>query len=392
MTDSSDVRSVAVKLLARIDTDGSFAHVLVAHHIAGGSLTQRDAALLTEIVFGTTRMRRALDVVLDPLIQRPPPPVGRAACRIGAYQMFFMRIPDYAAINTSVAAAPRRLRPFVNGVLRSVQRAGVPQWDSDAQRLSYPDWIVDVARNELGDDGMRALEAMNSAPLANIGIPISEMSSSGTTRDLRPTVEGRRSGFSIGQSSYAVVEEIGNPEFDGSRLLDLCAAPGGKSLALQELGWTVVSADLAKSRVARLPSRLVAICRGNGLRPPIRSASIDALLVDAPCSGLGVLHRRPDARFRISPSDISLLAKKQSTMLEVGASLLRPGGVLTYSVCTFTRAETVNVAKQFLGTHRHFSAVPISDGWRPYGTGGLNLPQDNDSDGMAVFRFRRDSR
>jgi 16S rRNA (cytosine967-C5)-methyltransferase len=128
----------------------------------------------------------------------------------------------------------------------------------------------------------------------------------------------------------------------------------------------------------------------DGLAPPFPSGSFDRVLVDAPCSGLGSLRRRPDARWRIDADAPARLATLQGRLLDAAAPLVAPGGTLTYSVCTLTRAETIEVADRFAAEHQRWSAVERPGGpWMPWGSGALLLPQTTDSDGMAVFTWRR---
>jgi 16S rRNA (cytosine967-C5)-methyltransferase len=200
------------------------------------------------------------------------------------------------------------------------------------------------------------------------------------------------------QGSQAVVTVLA-PE-PGERIADLAAAPGGKATAIAErVGpeGSVVALDIDAGRVrmidaARhrigLPWLLPLV--GDGRRPPLRPAIFDRVLLDAPCSGIGVLRRRPDARWRLRPEAIDELAALQRELLADAAPLVRPGGVLVYSVCTLTAAETLDVddwAKQHLGD---FDALaPPGGPWRPHGRGALLLPQTAGSDGMFVFALRR---
>jgi 16S rRNA (cytosine967-C5)-methyltransferase len=194
-----------------------------------------------------------------------------------------------------------------------------------------------------------------------------------------------------------VVDEVGAQP--GERVVDLCAAPGGKATGLAAAGARVIAVDQRPSRVrlmmgnvSRLGATGVSGLIGDGRRPPLRPESAERVLLDAPCSGLGVLHRRADARWRIDADGVQRLAALQSELLAAAADLVDAGGRLVYSVCTVTRAETVEVAEGFSGSDRRFEPEPpTADRWRVWGSGGLVLPQDHDSDGMAVFRWRRTS-
>ena len=154
---------MALDVLVRVDTEGAYANVALPAALAQTGLDERDRAFATELVYGVTRRRRALDWALDPFLATPPPPRARAALRMGAYQLIELDTPAYAAVSATVAAAPRNHRGLVNAVLRRVVDAGTPDWPDDATRLSYPDWIVEALTTDLGrDTALEALESMNT--------------------------------------------------------------------------------------------------------------------------------------------------------------------------------------------------------------------------------------
>ena len=179
-------------------------------------------------------------------------------------------------------------------------------------------------------------------------------------------------------------------------VVDLCAAPGGKSTAIAATGALVIAADrrvkragLVAANARRVGASEVLTMVADGRAPALRAGLADRVLVDAPCSGLGVLRRRPDARWRIGPSDIDELAVLQRSLLDAALALVAPGGMLVYSVCTFTRAETIEVAEGFAAAHRELIAErPPGPPWSPWGDGVIVLPQVADTDAMCVFRWR----
>jgi 16S rRNA (cytosine967-C5)-methyltransferase len=184
----------------------------------------------------------------------------------------------------------------------------------------------------------------------------------------------------------------------GDVVADMCAAPGGKATAMGQRGPAVVAAvDLREQRAAlvaenaaRLGAAGVRAVVGDGTRGPLRPAAFDRVLVDAPCSGLGVLRRRPDARWRVDPNAPERLAGLQCSLLAEAASLVRAGGTLVYSVCTLTAAETSAVDAWAEAELAGFRALPPPGGpWRPHGRGALLLPQDADTDGMFVLGLER---
>jgi 16S rRNA (cytosine967-C5)-methyltransferase len=295
--------------------------------------------------------------------------------RLGAYQLVYAGVPAHAAVSESVSLAPRRTRGLVNAVLRRVaaQPIGDVSWPSDGARLSYPDWIVEAFRVELGDESDAALERMNVAPAV-------------TTRD---------DGYVQDDSSQWVAAAVAAQP--GERVFDMCAAPGGKATALASTGALVTAADVNPTRVGLVAANVTRLHLGDratvlvadGLRPPLRAGTFDAVLLDAPCSGLGALRRRPDARWRIERRQVDELAVLQAALLEQAAGLVAPSGRLVYSVCTITAAESIDHV-----TPDGFEVDPTPPEigvWRPFGQGWRVLPHDADTDGMVLVRYRRAS-
>jgi 16S rRNA (cytosine967-C5)-methyltransferase len=210
------------------------------------------------------------------------------------------------------------------------------------------------------------------------------------------TAHERADGYTQDPASQWVTELLDAQP--GDRILDVCAAPGGKATALAADGAFVVAADLRPSRVQlmagnvartrrRSSSGSVAVLVADGRHAPFAPASFDKVLLDAPCSGLGVLRRRADARWRITPEDLGDLARLQQELIDESQTFVKPGGVLLYSVCTLTAAESID--------HRMpegwVAEPPTTTMWQPYGDGGRVLPHVTDGDGMTVRRYRRPS-
>lgn len=378
-----DARAVAVEALLRIE-DGAYANLVLPHVLERADLSGPDRHFATELVYGTTRMRRACDWLVDRFVMRPPDAETRAVLRLGAYQLEFLGTPPHAAVSATVAVAPRRTRGMVNAVLRRVAAAGRgAAWPGEAVRLSYPDWIVDRLTTDLGSElAAAALARMNVAP----------------------EVTSREDGYVQDRASQWVAAVVGAGP---GRVADLCAAPGGKATAIAGGGPgggaaasrgvlpTVIAADVRPSRarliadnVARLALTNVDVLVADAAAPPLRPRSVDRVLVDAPCSGLGVLRRRPDARWRIEEDQIAPLAALQRVLLDAAVALVRPGGLVVYSVCTLTAAETLDVDDWLATTHPDLEPVALGAPWRPAGRGGRLLPQDEDTDGMFVLALR----
>jgi 16S rRNA (cytosine967-C5)-methyltransferase len=291
--------------------------------------------------------------------------------RLGAYQLHHLGVAPHAAVSATVDLAPARARGFVNAVLRRVATAPVA-WPDDATRLSQPDWIVERLTADLGAElAVGAMEAMNAAAAVS-------------TRD---------DGYIQDRGSQWVAELVGAQH--GERVADVCAAPGGKATAIAASGAWVVAADRNPGRVGIIrenADRLgapVALLAADAARPPFRAGSFDRVLVDAPCSGLGALRRRPDARWRIEERSVERLAALQRSLVDAAVDMLRPGGTLVYSVCTLTAAETLGVDEHLASAHPELTPLAApSNPWRPWGRGAILLPQDADTDGMAILRLR----
>jgi 16S rRNA (cytosine967-C5)-methyltransferase len=372
VTDRS-ARRVALDALRRIEDDGAYANLVLGPILASSGLSDADRRFVTELVYGTTRMRRACDAVVDRFVTAPPDAATRAVLRLGAYQLVFAGVAPHAAVSETVGLAPKRTRGFVNAVLRKVARLSPADlhWPSEAARLSYPDWIVERFVSELGDDAVPALERMNHPP------PVTE----------------RADGYVQDESSQWVAGAV--EVQPGERVLDLCAAPGGKATAMAAAGGLVVANDqrfgragLVRENADRLGLHLPVLV-ADGTAPAVRPGTFAAVLVDAPCSGLGALRRRADARWRITAGDVDELATLQARLLAAAAPLVGPGGRLVYSVCTITAAESVDHATPD-GFEVDATPPPLGR-WRPFRQGWRVLPQDADTDGMILIRYRRAS-
>ena len=352
---AADTRRLAIDALVRIDADGAYANIVLPAMLQRSRLDSRDRAFATELVYGTTRMRRACDWLVDRFLMSPVEPVVRAALRVGAYQLVFVEVPAHAAVNTTVSAAPARARRLVNAVLRKVSAETEREWPDDATRLSYPDWIVARLRADLGHaDADAALASMNVAAPA-------------TARD---------DGYVQDESSQLVGAAVGASP--GESIADVCAAPGGKATAMAASGALVVASDIRASRVSLIAANRERL-----------DASLDRVLVDAPCSGLGALRHRPDARWRIDQAATDRLAALQFDLLREAERVVKPGGVVLYSVCTLTDAETVAVDARVHRELPRLAPVELPEPWQARGRGAQILPQALGTDGMFAARYEK---
>lgn len=372
---SPTAREVAIEALTRIEEGGAYANLIVPRLLDRSSLEPADRRFVTELVYGTTRRRRACDALVDRFVSASPDDMTRRVLRLGAYQIAFGGVAPHAAVSTSVSLAPRRTRGFVNAVLRRV--ATTPMvWPDEATRLSYPNWIVRTIEAEFGAEAGDCLDRMNEPA------PVSR----------------RPDGYVQDLASQWVVEAVGAER--GELVLDTCAGPGGKATGLAATGARVIGADANTTR-ARLVVRNAVACDVNvgtvvadARRPPMLPDSFDRVLVDAPCSGLGALRRRPDARWRIAESDVEDLVRLQAAILKSSARLVRPGGLLVYSVCTVTARESIEhpIPDGFEIVGREGADVPrLRDDWDAFGHGFRLAPHRTDTDGMVLVRYRRRS-
>jgi 16S rRNA (cytosine967-C5)-methyltransferase len=355
----TSAREVAYRCLQRIDHEGAYANLLLQSELGRSKLSERDRGFVTELVYGTTRMRRGCDALIDRFLVKEPQPSLRTLLRLGAYQLHYAGVAAHAAVGETVELAPKSAKGFVNAILRRVGTTPM-EWPSDAVRLSYPDWIVARLRAELGDEAEPAMARMNEPA------PVS-VRDDGYRQDL------------ASQWVAAAVEAA-----PGERILDLCAAPGGKATAMAAHGAYVVAADLQMHRARLIQG--VPVVVGDAIAPPFQPCAFDKVLIDAPCSGLGALRRRADARWRITEADVGELATLQRRIIAAAAPLVRPDGWLAYSVCTLTAEESIDHP-----VPNGFDVItePPSSDWRPYGHGWRVLPHDHDTDGMALIRYRR---
>ncbi len=368
-------RGVALRALMEIDA-GARANRIVPDLLSESGLDARDRHLVTELTYGSCRMQRACDWLTGRYSRGRLDPQVRSALRLGAYQLGWTRIPTHAAVSATVAEVQGPGRSVVNAVLRRVAGdvdRGLVTWPDAATELSYPDWVLERLSRDVGRPAaLEALRTMNEPAAATM----------------------RPDGYIQDPASQMIAAHLRPLAVDGP-LLDMCAAPGGKATGLAGHG-LVVAADLSEGRarvVAENAARLDTIgldtVVADGTAAPFRAASFGLVLVDAPCSGLGVLRRRPDARWRITPGDIDRLAALQRRLISSAAELVRPGGVLAYSVCTLSVTETAGIDNWL---RRESPALrplpPPGPPWEPAGRGALLLPQTAGTDGMFLLVLR----
>jgi len=348
-------RSAAYEVLLRVFEDDAYADR--ALRSASEALDDRDRALARRLAFGAVQRVRTLDHAIETLGKRPvrklDAPV-RAALRLGAYQLGYVGgVPRYAAVNESVELVRRarleRAVPFTNAVLRRLGEgiagllAALPE---GPLKHSYPDWIWDVWRRDLGEKDALALMRAQNEPPPVVVRHVQGLTPDGTATDVpgaytvaRVDEDALAAGRIWPQSRGSQVAALCVGAREGERILDLCAAPGGKA---SMLAGDVVAVEANEARARELKENLrrlgrkdVSIVHADGRALPLELDGFDRALVDAPCSGLGVLATRADLRWRSRP-----LPELQLELLLAAAARVRPGGTIVYSVCTINAAES----------------------------------------------------
>lgn len=447
-------REAALAVLTRVDRDGAYSGLELNRALAKAGLSKPDAALATEIVYGTIQRLKTIDFVLAGKVKGWPDKIEswvRSLLRLSYYQLCWLdRVPAHAVVDEAVRIAKRRghagIAGLVNGVLRGLLRDGVkpvlPAGLSEAERIalahSYPRWLVErwlaaygAARTEslcaAGNEPPHASARVNRLR-ADRGRLLAEMAEAGL--DVRPSplspdgIVAVRSGnlaatpwyrdgmLTVQDESSMLVAAVADPR-PGMRVLDCCAAPGGKTTHLAERmgdSGEVFANDIhahKEALIAQQAERLglasIRTVVSDALELPSRFAagSMDVVLLDVPCSGLGVIRRKPEIKWNKRPEDIAELAALQRSLLERVSALVRPGGTLVYSTCTIAKEENEETVRRFLANAPGFSLDP---GWpeeaaRPLREAGVLtdgfegmlqlLPDQFGSDGFFIARLRR---
>jgi 16S rRNA (cytosine967-C5)-methyltransferase len=367
-------RSVALRVLTRVFDEGAYADRAFTGEAERAKLDPRDRGLAMHLAFGAVQRRRTLDAALEDIAGRPVQRLERRLAHVlelGVFQILFADgIPPHAAVSESVELARREIGPratgLTNAVLRRIAAEG-PEWyaalpedepEEAALRHSLPDWIAGIWFDAYGAQRARALCAASNRPpavslwpnplrdgvavvdawLRESGITAVRDEETGVLRVDGPVDVAGSQAFASGavvpiaRAAVLIAQRTGAGE--GMRVLDLCAAPGGKTAVLAATGARVTAVDKHSARAKTLEATL----RRLGVAAEVVAA------VDAPCSGLGVLAGRPDSRWRRTPEDAEELAGLQVELVQHAATLLAPGGELHYAVCTLSPGENEAVA------------------------------------------------
>ncbi len=422
--------------MLRAVREGAFADH--AFERVAGTLSEPDRRLAQELAYGVLRLRGRLDYVIDRLVRggkRSLEPEVLDILRLGVYQLLELdRVPAYAAVSDAVEAAKvaggKGAASLTNAVLRRLSResygsTGFPDPDRDPAGFlaawgSHPRWMIDRWLERWPTAQVRGLvDYNNRRPLVYLSV-LSDRD--GAVERLRAAgLEAQPSGL-VGTSilvdsavvqralelvpavvqdpSAAAVVDYASP-VPGSRIADLCAAPGGKAALLAGRGHEVWALEASRVRMAKLVANRdrLALARlhpalADSKRPPLKSA--DLVLIDAPCSGTGTLARNPDLRWRLRAADLRALVEVQRRLLESGAELVAVGGHLVYATCSLEPEENEGQVMEFLGRRRDFAPDPPAESVVPAELlgreGELRLvPHHHEADGAYAARLRRRS-
>ncbi|MDF1605637.1 transcription antitermination factor NusB [Nocardioides sp. YIM 152315] len=431
-------RLVAFEVLKAVRVDDAYTNLVLPSLLRRHALTGRDAAFATELAAGTIRWRGLYDAVLAACIDRPLAKVEAKvldALRLGCHQLLAMRVPSHAAISTTVDLVRDRVSAgaagFANAVLRTVSQRDRASWVAEvapdpATAFSHPVWVVDRLREALGDDAeLPALLAADNEPprvtlVARPGrasrdelpgeptalSPYAVTMAGGDPGELPAVAAGRAGVQDEGSQLVAIAAATAPVDGRDSRWLDLCAGPGGKAALLAALaaerGAGLVASERQPHRAGLVRAALrgadgvTAVVAADGTAAPYRAAAFDRVLVDAPCTGLGALRRRPEARWRRRPADLDQLVPLQRRLVDAALDLTRPGGIVLYATCSPVLAETRGIVEAVLAGRGDVTlddAAPllpqVSDATGPL-PGTIQLwPHRHGTDAMFVAVLRR---
>jgi 16S rRNA (cytosine967-C5)-methyltransferase len=394
-------RRVAHRVLLRVFEEDAYADRVFASEAKG--LDARDRAFAQRIAYGSIQMVRTLDHAIEALSGRRvgamDPPV-RAAIRLGAYELGFLGgVPARASVNEAVelvkASPARRAAGFANAVLRRLAEgirellAALPEGTpaEAALKHSYPDWVAETWWGEWGPgEALALMRAQNEPP--ETAVRVVATGEARVVDRIDPEDLGQGHVWPQSRGSQLAGEAVGAQP--GERILDLCAAPGGKTTQLARVAAEVVAVEVHPGRAReleencrRLRATNVKVVQADARELPPELTGFDRVLVDAPCSGLGVLAGRPDLRWRARP-----LPELQAELLTVAAERIKPGGSITYSVCTIAKAENEDIVDAF-----GLEVEPLGEDWPEFAHPRrpeflLTLPHRHRTSGFFIARLR----
>jgi 16S rRNA (cytosine967-C5)-methyltransferase len=432
-------RLLAFDLLSEVNRNDGYSNLLLPQALNVSKLEDRDRSLVTELLYGTIRMQGKHDWVLAQISDRPWTEVDPGIidiCRLGVHQIHEMRIPDHAAVAATVEVARKRIgeskASFVNALLRSVTRKSLDEWFAPLEEISdpverfsiqysHPEWIVsayyDLLKNwteveaALKINNEAATPTLVSWPgfstqqdLIDIGGEPTEYSPYGVQWKGNPgaldLIKARKIG--VQDEGSQLVAEVFAKAADGASWLDLCAGPGGKAALLSSIAKQrdirFTANEISRAR-AELVSQVVHGARvlvSDGRTIGTSSEKFDAILIDAPCTGLGALRRRPEVRWRRTLQDLRALTQLQRELVDSAIDALKPGGVLGYATCSPHLAETSIQIVDIKRKHSNLSQIDV-DQYLPHNLheatrdGAMSLwTHKHGTDAMYLALFRKD--
>nr|WP_270879466.1 16S rRNA (cytosine(967)-C(5))-methyltransferase RsmB [Paenibacillus aestuarii] len=442
-------RDAALEVLTRVEEDQSYSNLLLNQTLQKYALDRADAGLATELVYGTIGRKNTIDFFLERFVSKglaKLEPWVRCLLRLSFYQLHYLdRIPDHAVVSEAVNIAKRRghqgISGMVNGVLRAVLRSKeeltLPAALGDVKRIalthSHPEWLVRRWIRQLGPELTEQICAANNEP-PQVSIRanerrrtrqqlIEQLLAEGVSAEaskLAPAgvlVHGagnmaldpgfKQGDFSIQDESSMLVAEALAPK-PGMKVLDCCAAPGGKTAHIAEkmddIGeiWACDLHEHKQKLIADQADRLgltsiqTLVMDAQKLDEHFAAESFDRILLDAPCSGFGVIRRKPDLKWAKDESEVASISELQHAILSRVHRLLKPGGVLVYSTCTIERSENEDMIERFLSQHSEFELAPLPAdafaGVEPQAAASgmvQIMPQQYHSDGFFIARLQK---
>ncbi|RSL31328.1 16S rRNA (cytosine(967)-C(5))-methyltransferase RsmB [Salibacterium salarium] len=442
-----NVREEALRMLERIEKEGAYSHLLLNHVLNEGMISDKDESLLTELVYGTIKRKNTLDYYIDPFIKKGVDSLQSwvlQLLRMSVYQFVYLdRVPERAVIHEAVQIAKKKghkgISGLVNGVLRSMQRNGLPSIDetlSFAERLalkaSHPVWLIEDWIATYGEEKTEEMAYANLQPPV-LSIRVNQTKTDKQNLKHRLEDEGcividgyvaedallvtagnvvdtdaYEEGMCMIQDESSMLTARFLHPMPGMNVLDACAAPGGKTTHAAELmdnKGTVKAFDLHQKKISLINEQVQRLglsaietkaVDARSLTAELEPQSFDRVLVDAPCSGLGVVRRKPELKWQKDKADLKRLPFIQTDILNEAATMVKPGGRLVYSTCTVRKEENEEILDAFLEKNPSFTrdkdakmSLPekVTDN---LAEGELTIfPQDFDSDGFFMAALKR---
>jgi len=421
-------RHLAFSILMKTESEGAYSNIEINKSFAASDIDARSRAFVTNIVYGVLQNKIRLDYIIGKFSKIPMRKITddvKTILRMGLYQLIFMdKVPEYAVVNESIKLV-RKCRKsssagFVNAILRGYIRGGVEYPKEPFLHActyhSYPEWMATLLFETFGDDAVKLMECGNMTPpfsarvntlkisrnefIEKTGAQACTVCDDGVIFESGISVsddEMFKNGYYYPQDEASMMPaKVLSPK-EGETVIDVCAAPGGKTTHLAQ-----IMGNKGKIFAFDIYEHKLKLIEDNAKRlgidiisPVLQDASeindkyigiADKVLVDAPCSGLGILRRKPEIKYARSPDDLASLAELQQKILEATAKYVKPGGELVYSTCTINPAENEKVIEKFLENNKDFELIDLNFENSPY----IKLfPHIHNTDGFFIAKIRK---